>query len=133
MHHRGYNPPELPSWPASFSQIVVTQTPRRMVFVSGQVSVDAGNNIIGEGNLAIQAETAFRNLERALVAVGVKAQDVAKVGIYVKDFHEEDAAVIREAMRRVFAEKPLPTSTWLGVERLALDGCLIEVDAIAVI
>jgi enamine deaminase RidA (YjgF/YER057c/UK114 family) len=35
-------------------------------------------------------------------------------------------------MQKYFPKEPLPTSTWLGVESLALEGLLIEIDAVAV-
>jgi len=36
-------------------------------------------------------------------------------------------------MRKVFHQEHLPASTWLGVQSLALERLLIEVDAIAVV
>jgi enamine deaminase RidA (YjgF/YER057c/UK114 family) len=36
-------------------------------------------------------------------------------------------------MRKYFPQSNLPTSTWLGVQSLAEEGFLIEVDAIAVV
>jgi enamine deaminase RidA (YjgF/YER057c/UK114 family) len=35
-------------------------------------------------------------------------------------------------MQKYFPKEALPTSTWLGVESLALEGLLIEIDAVAV-
>ena len=59
--------------------------------------------------------------------------DVVKLNIYVKDYEPENALPIIEALRRYFTEKNLPASTWLGVQSLAKEGFLIEVDAIAVV
>jgi enamine deaminase RidA (YjgF/YER057c/UK114 family) len=50
----------------------------------------------------------------------------------VKHYQASDAAVVGAAFRRVFPHTHLPVSTWLGVESLAEDGFLIEVDAVAV-
>jgi len=76
---------------------------------------------------------AFRNLETALAAGGATPADVVRMNIYVKDYKPENAAAVSEALRRYFPHKHLPTSTWLGVQALAKDGFLIEIDAVAVV
>jgi enamine deaminase RidA (YjgF/YER057c/UK114 family) len=127
------NPPDLPNWQHTFSQVVIVKSgAARTIYVAGQVSVNEGKNLIGEGDLKMQAEQTFRNLETALRSAGATAADVVKVNIYVKGYKPVDAAIITEAFRRAFPQKNLPASTWLGVEALAEEGFLIEVDAIAV-
>ena len=76
---------------------------------------------------------AFRNLEIALAAGGASTADVVKINIYVKDYKPEDATPISEALRRYLPHEQLPTSTWLGVQALAKEGFLIEVDAVAIV
>ena len=127
------NPTSLPNWSRSFSQVVVASGTARVVFTSGQVSVDANNEVVGAGDVAIQARTAFRNLVRALDSVGATVRDVVRLGIYVVDYGPEQATVIGDALRAEFGEVALPTSTWLGVQSLALDGLLIEVEAVAIL
>jgi enamine deaminase RidA (YjgF/YER057c/UK114 family) len=112
---------------------MVRTTAVRLIWVSGQVAVDADNRVVGPGDLAQQAEYAFGNLSRALEAAGASLDDVVRLGIYVKNLRPEDGAVIRKALRRVFVRDTLPTSTWLGVTSLALDELLIEVEATAVV
>ena len=129
------NPPTLPDWGQAFTQIIVVTTPAaaKTVYISGQVAVDENQNLIGEGDLRVQAMRAFQNLEMALVAAGAKTADVVKLNIYIKDYEPADAAPINESLRMYFPHKNLPTSTWLGVQSLAKEGFLIEVDAVAVI
>ena len=128
------NPRELPCWAGTFSQIVVARPAgARLIWISGQVAVDADHQVVGPGDLARQAEQAFGNLSKALEAAGASPDDVVRLGIYVKNLRPEDAAVIRQALRRVFVRDTLPTSTWLGVTSLALDELLIEVEATAVV
>jgi enamine deaminase RidA (YjgF/YER057c/UK114 family) len=101
--------------------------------LSGQVSVDAGNNVVGHGDLARQAQIALENLSKALAAAGATPGDVVRLGIYVKDYKQDQAAVISKALRHTFVAERMPTSTWLGVSSLALDEILIEIEATAVI
>lgn len=127
------NPPDLPDWSQSFTQVVVTSGAGKTIHVSGQVSVDKDQNLIGDGDLAAQATHAFQNLETALRAAGAKTSDVVKLNIYVRDYRPEDAGIISDALRKFFPQTALPASTWLGVQALAKEGFLIEVDAVAVI
>jgi enamine deaminase RidA (YjgF/YER057c/UK114 family) len=83
-------------------------------------------------DLKVPAEQTFRNLEIALAAARATTADVVKVNIYVKNYKPADSTIISEALRRAFPLH-LPASTWLGVEALAGEGFLIEVDAIAVV
>ncbi len=58
---------------------------------------------------------------------------MVKLNVYVKDYKTTDAALINEALRKHFPQKNLPASTWLGVQALAEERFLIEVDAIAAV
>jgi enamine deaminase RidA (YjgF/YER057c/UK114 family) len=128
------NPPELPNWSDTFSQVVVVDgAPGRTIYVSGQVSVDANHNVVGRGDLATQAEWAFQNLAKALAQARATPEDVVRLGIYVKDYRSDQVETIRAAMRKVFTSDKLPASTWLGVQSLALEDLLIEVEATAVV
>jgi 2-iminobutanoate/2-iminopropanoate deaminase len=127
------NPTDLPNWSESFSQVVVVRTgTTRTIYVSGQVSVDAENNVVGHGDLARQTEVTLQNLAKALVAAGATPADVVRLGIYVKDYQRDQAEVIGTALRDTFAAERMPASTWLGVSALALDELLIEIEATAI-
>lgn len=127
------NPPDLPDWSNSFSQVVVVRTgATRTIYISGQVAVDAGHEVIGKGELGRQTEAALQNLGTALAAAEASPADVVRLGIYVKNYQPGDAEVIGDALRGMFEVGRMPASTWLGVTTLALDDLLIEIEAIAV-
>lgn len=128
------NPPALPNWEQSFTQVIVVRgVPAKTVYVSGQVAVDQHQNLVGGGDLGAQAMKAFQNLEAALAAGGATTKDVVRLNIYIKDYKPADAAVVGAALRQYFPHEHLPTSTWLGVQALAKEGFLIEVDAVAIV
>ncbi len=128
------NPAGLPDWGESFSQVVIVdQGPLRRVQISGQVAVDDRNRVQSPGDLDAQAPLAFANLARALEAAGAGPRDVLRLGIYIVDYRPEQAETVRLAMRSVFRDRPLPTSTWLGVQALALPDLRIEVEATALL
>ena len=123
------NPEDLPK-PRSYHQVAVA-TGTRMVFVAGQVSEDVGGNLVGEGDFALQARTAFANVGRALAAAGAQPGQVARITIYVVAHRPELLPLISEARIAVFGDHR-PADTLLGVATLAEPGYLIEVEAIAV-
>ncbi len=50
----------------------------RLVFVAGQVAMDAEGRIVGEGDIAAQAAQVYRNLEGVLREAGCGWGDVVK-------------------------------------------------------
>jgi len=118
--------------PAVFTQVVVA-TGRRLVFISGQVSMDANGELVSEGDLAGQARQVYANLKAALDGAGAKPSDVAKLTTYVVGYRPELLPVMSAARTAVLGTADLPASTLVGVQVLAQPGYLIEVEAIAVI
>lgn len=127
------NPDNLPNWEQAFSQVVICHDPKSTIYISGQVSVDENKNLIGPNDLAVQAASAFHNLHLALESAGAAEKDVVKLTIYIKNYKPDDASNISTALRTYFTGNSLPASTWLGVQSLAEEGFLIEVDAVAVL
>jgi enamine deaminase RidA (YjgF/YER057c/UK114 family) len=123
--------PEGLSIPASYTQVIAANG-SRFVFLAGQAAEDAKGNLVGPGDLAVQARQAFDNVGLALAAAGARPDQVAKITIYVVHHRPEYLPVISEARMAVFGDHK-PADTLLGVERLAEPGYLIEVDAIAVV
>jgi enamine deaminase RidA (YjgF/YER057c/UK114 family) len=124
------NPEELPT-PESYTHVVVA-TGARLVFVAGQVAEDADDNLVGPGDLAVQAHQAFANLGHCLAAAGARPDQVAKLTIYVVDHRPDYLPVISDARIAVFGDHK-PADTVVGVDTLAEAGRLIEVEAFAVV
>jgi enamine deaminase RidA (YjgF/YER057c/UK114 family) len=53
------NPDDLPA-PLSYSHVVVA-TGSRLIFVAGQVAEDIEGNLIGPGDMTVQARQVFAN------------------------------------------------------------------------
>lgn len=129
MAHDLINPDGLPA-PESYTHVVVA-TGTRMVFVAGQVAEDADDNLVAPGDLAGQARQAFANVDRCLAAAGARPEDVTMLRIYLVGHRPEYLPLISAARITVFGDHK-PADTIVGVERLAEDGRLIEVEATAV-
>jgi enamine deaminase RidA (YjgF/YER057c/UK114 family) len=111
---------------------VVSSPPGRMVFVSGQVAFDRDLKLVGEGDLAAQAEQALANLGASLAAAGARPEDITMLRSYIVDYDMREAAKMDPHFERFFAGKR-PASTRLGVQALAVPGLLIEIDCVAVV
>lgn len=131
MEKKFINPPTLAT-PRGYTH-VVTATGGKTVFVAGQVAWDLKGEIVGKGDLRAQATQAYTNLRAALAAAGATPADVVKMNTYVVNFKAADLPVIREVRGQFFPQENLPASTLVGVQALALDGLLIEVEAVAVV
>jgi enamine deaminase RidA (YjgF/YER057c/UK114 family) len=123
------NPDDLPI-PATYTHVIVAAG-SKMVFIAGQEPEDGQGNLVGPGDLAVQAHQVFANLGRALAAEGARPGQVAKITIFVVRHRPEYLPVIEEARVALFGDHK-PADTLVGVEALARPGYLIEVDAIAV-
>lgn len=115
-----------------YSHVVVT-SPGKLVFISGQVARDKQGNLVGKGDLHAQTVQVFENLKAALAAAGATFNDVVKINWYVKDYKQENLAVLREVRTMYVNKDNPPASTLAGVAALAQDDYLIEVEAVAAI
>jgi len=117
--------------PTAYTQVVVASG-RRIVFVSGQVSMDAGGKLVAPGDFAGQARQVYANLRAALEGAGVAPANVAKLTTYVVGYKPELRSSLAAARTMIFGAAELPASTLVGVQALAEPGYLLEVEAIAV-
>ena len=131
MHVQYLNPPTL--GPTFGWTHVVTVTGGKTVYISGQVGINEGGAVVGNGDLGAQTEQAFRNIERALAAVGATFQHVVKTSLFVVGLKPEHVPVIRDVRSRYVSAEHPPASTLVGVSALVGPDWLIEIEAIAVI
>src|SRR5450631_3231085 len=69
--------PEGLSKPMGYTQVVVAQ-PGKLVYVSGQVPLNANGEVVGKGDLRAQVTQVMNNLKTALAAAGATMKDVIK-------------------------------------------------------
>jgi enamine deaminase RidA (YjgF/YER057c/UK114 family) len=123
------NAPGL-SQPPGYSHVVVASG-SRLVTTAGAVPLDAEGNLVGAGDLLVQARQTLENLVLALEAVGATAQDVIKITVYVVAGERADLSAVWDAVQQSGIAKA--ASTLLGVSMLAVEGQLVEIEAIAVL
>src|SRR4051812_45655591 len=124
------NPPTLPP-PTGYSQIVEVRA-SRMIYIAGQVSVNAKGEFVGVGDFAAQTEQVFANLTAALAATNCTARDLVKITVYMLDMG--NLMAYRAARIKFFGSvtpAAAPAVTLVQVSRLYAPEILLEVEAIA--
>lgn len=114
----------------SYSHVVTVSGTGKLVYTAGQLARDSDGNCVGKGDMRAQMEQTFQNLERCLKAAGATWADVVKTNTFVTDFDEFQKCA---DVRRRYLGVATPTSTTVGVTRLAGPDFMIEIEAVAVV
>ena len=104
-----------------------------LLFISGQVAVNAAGEFVGRDDAAAQTRQVFENLGRVLKSAAGSFSDVIEFMYYiagrssVPSFMEARTAIFDE----IFPDGSYPTATLLVVEGLASEDFLVEISAVA--
>jgi 2-iminobutanoate/2-iminopropanoate deaminase len=115
--------PGLPPANTTYSQLSILGD---LVFVSGQLGIDAATGRLVDGGIQQQTRQAIDNVARCLTAAGTSLDKVAKVNLYLTDFSMIGAA--NEIYAQYFKHRPAKTG--VGVAAL-WSGALIEIEVVA--
>ncbi len=101
----------------------------RLVFCSGQIPLDpVSGEMVGAGDVRLQAERVLQNLKSVLAAAGASLSQVVKTTIFLGDM--QDFAAVNEIYAKYFPSQPPARAT---VQAAGLPrGAMVEIEAIAV-
>lgn len=125
------NPQGL-SKPNGYTQVVVSPS-AKIIYVSGQVPLNAKGEVVAKGDFRGQVTQVMENLKVALAAAGATMKDVIKANYYVVNLKPEQVAVIREVRGKYFSADHPPAGTLVGVTALVQEGYMIEIEAEAAV
>jgi enamine deaminase RidA (YjgF/YER057c/UK114 family) len=129
--HRFLNPSTMPA-PRGYTHVVETTSPGRTIYLSGQLGMTPDGKFAGAaGDFRAQATQCFENLKAALAAVGAGFEHVAKFTCYFVDMAH--LPLYFEVRDRFVDTNAPPASTAVQIVRLARDGAVFEIEAIAVV
>jgi enamine deaminase RidA (YjgF/YER057c/UK114 family) len=129
--HRFLNPSSIPA-PRGYSHVVETKGPSRTIYLAGQLGMTADGKFAGApGDFRAQAVQCFEHIKAALAAVGATFEHVVKLNNYLVDMAH--LPIYFEVRDRYVDTKNPPASTTIQISKLARDGALYEVEAIAVV
>lgn len=100
-----------------------------VIFTTGQIAMDREGNVLYPNNPAKQAEFIFKSLQKILNQTGASLDNVVKATIFVTDMN--DFAGISKVRNKYFKNSE-PVSTLVEVKKLVKEGCLVEIEVIAV-
>ena len=126
---RIFNPDSIHK-PMGYSHVAEVNT-GKLVYISGQVSLDKAGNLVGKDDFRAQVRQIFEKLKAAVAAAGEDFNHVIKLNYYVVDLSRlQDLREVRDEF--VNTHNP-PASTLVQVAKLARPEFLVEVEAIAVV
>ncbi len=100
-----------------------------LVFLSGQIPLDAATMQLVEGPIEIKIAKVLDNLKKVAEAAGGSLNDIAKLTVYLTDLTHFQA--VNNAMAGYF-EKPYPARAVIGVASLP-KGATVEIEAVMVL
>jgi enamine deaminase RidA (YjgF/YER057c/UK114 family) len=116
--------------PPGYTYTIDTVGPGRTVYIAGQLGLDLDNRIVGApGDFRAQANKAFENLKTALAAADARIEDVVKINNYLVNM--DHMGIFREVRDAHINTAAPPASTTVAISRLAREGALFEIEAIA--
>jgi len=115
-----------------YTHVVATRGPSRTIYLAGQLGMTPDGKFAGgPGDFGAQAAQAFENLKLGLAAAGANFEHVVKVTVYFTDMaHLQTYFEVRD--RYVNIKAP-PASTAMQISKLARDGALFEIEAVAIL
>lgn len=111
-----------------FAQANEVSGERRVLVCSGQGSVDEQGRPVHAGDMRAQVTRTLDNLETVLREAGMGLPDVVRLNFYTTDVDAFFGAMDILAARM---EENRPSSTLLGVTRLAFPEMMVEIEATA--
>jgi len=113
----------------AYSHVAEVASGSRLLFIAGQGGEDANGQL--PPDFAGQARQALANLQTALASKGAGLAQVFKLTLLIVDHSEQRLAQWVAEADRAWGEHMKPTCTLIPVPRLALDGMLVEIEAVA--
>jgi enamine deaminase RidA (YjgF/YER057c/UK114 family) len=127
-----FNPDGLAKPAGTYTHIAHAKT-QEVVFIAGQVPMNASGATVGKGDLEAQCVQVYANIHTALRAVGADWKNVVQFTSYLT--RAEDAAAFRAYRGREFPKMfpggAYPPNTLLIISRLADPDYLLEVQTVA--
>lgn len=114
-----------------FNQGEVVSGETRTLYISGQTAMSAEGKPEHEGDMAAQLALSIDNVEAVLAEAGMSLANLVRLNVYTTDV-DLLFQHYGELAGRLGAAGVAPTTTMLGVSRLAIPGQLVELEGTAV-
>ncbi|MBS5849101.1 RidA family protein [Pseudomonas putida] len=113
----------------AYSHVAEVRADSRLLFIAGQGGEDSNGQL--PTLFAEQARQALANLELALASKGASLAQVFKLTLLIVEHSEPRLRQWVAEADRAWGPHMKPACTLIPVPRLALDGMLVEIEAVA--
>lgn len=124
--------PDTVYQPGIYSQLV-TVSGGKLLVLAGQVAWDTDGNVVGANDLRAQTEQAFKNIQAILASQNADFSNIIKFTIYVVDLQPDKRLTILDVLKTYVDMDNPPANTLLGVQALAREELLIEIEVLAAV
>lgn len=126
------NPAQAPQPLGAYSNAVRVKA-GELVYIAGQVGVDARGNLVGKGDVQAQTRQIFENLGQVLASVGASFSNVVEFTTYLvgRESVQPFMAARTELFPQLFPKQDYPPNTLLIVNGLVREEFLVEIKAVA--
>jgi 2-iminobutanoate/2-iminopropanoate deaminase len=123
------HPPGHPAPRGAYSPGVKVELPGgALLFVTGQLAVDAAGHAVAPGDVTAQTEFVFQLIGAVLAKAGMDFDDVVRAQTYLTDMGDFQKF---SAVRDRYFGRARPASTLLEVKGLAKPECVVEIEVTA--
>ena len=126
------NPPSAPQ-PIGAYSLAMEVSAGRLLFVAGQVGLNASGDLVGRGDVAAQTQQTFQNIGEILSGAGATFNSVVEFTTYLvgRESIQPFIEARNEIYPELFPNGDYPTNTLLVVDGLVKEEFLVEVKAVA--
>jgi enamine deaminase RidA (YjgF/YER057c/UK114 family) len=100
---------------------------RKHLFISGTASIDSKGQVVHEGDVCLQTERMWRNVEALLAEGGASFKDIQMAIVYLRDMADY------ECVRAMFAERMPALPIVFTLAPVCRPKWLIEMECIAAV
>ena len=132
LQRRAINPGVAPHPLGAYSQAMEVRS-GRLLYIAGQVGLDANGNLPGAGDSAAQSQQAFENLGLVLTGSGATFSNVVEFTTYLvaRESIQPFIDVRSQIFPGLFPDGKYPPNTLLLVAGLVREELLVEIKAVA--
>jgi len=125
-----YINPSTMAKPPGYTHLVEVNGPGRTIYIAGQLGYDGAGK--QGADFREQATLVYENLKAAIESVGGKMENIVKLNAYLTDIRAQ-LPIYREVRDLFVNVAAPPASTTIEISKLAREGALLEVEAVAIL
>jgi len=125
-----YINPTTMAKPPGYTHLVEVNGPGRTIYIAGQLGYDGAGK--QGADFREQATLVYENLKAAIESVGGKMENIVKLNAYLTDIRAQ-LPIYREVRDLFVNVAAPPASTTIEISKLAREGALLEVEAVAIL